>query len=479
MRKSLLAALCLLSTPVYADSYSGGGGGGGGSGVSSINYTCPTTIAPQTGAVTIPNGIGEITLTSNLTVTNAQCGVAFDSVSGFTVTLPVIGVSAGNVENPFFITVKNADTTSSMTVSGNGTNINYNGTSGASITLAAGQSVGLWINAANSLWQASGTVTGGGAHVINPIIVTFAMSPYTYTPSGGLVEADVYCIGGGGGGGSGAYQASGSAESGGSGGGSASSAYARFSPTDLGASVTVTIGAGGTAGAIPSGGVSGAWTAAAGGNGGNGGATTFGTLMTAYGGGFGAGGALAATSTGGGTGGLGASAIGSTGGLQAGVNGAVGANGSVSTVFAIGGPGAGGANGAAGTVGGAGFAGGGGGAGGGVSTTPAAFAGGSSMTLTGEKYMNLFPATSGGAIGAAGNAGGSSFSHLVPWGYIGGTGGTGGGSSITSGTAGGAGGVGAIGSGGGGGGSTLTTNTATTGAGGAGGNGQCAIVELF
>lgn len=104
----------------------------------------------------------------------------------------------------------------------------------------------------------------------------------TYTPSTGMAFCIVEAIGGGGGGG-GAKSASGSG-CGAGGGGAGGYSRKRLTAADIGASKTVTIGAGGTAGAA---------TPTAGGNGGD---TSLGTLVIAKGG---AGGASATTSAGG------------------------------------------------------------------------------------------------------------------------------------------------------------------------------------
>jgi hypothetical protein len=103
----------------------------------------------------------------------------------------------------------------------------------------------------STFWRGDGTwapASGGGPPVLNIITVTYASSPYTYTPTSGMVADDVYCSGAGGGGGSGGIVASGTAISGGAGGGGASSAYGRFTASQIGASLTVTIGQGGSAG---------------------------------------------------------------------------------------------------------------------------------------------------------------------------------------------------------------------------------------
>jgi hypothetical protein len=127
-------------------------------------------------------------------------------------------------------------------------------------------------------------------------VVQFTTSG-TYTPTPGMAKVDVYLVAGGGGGGGGALQASAAATSGGGGGGGGGNAFASLTAAQIGGSQVVTIGAGGTAG------VAAASSNTAGGAGGAGGNTTLGSLATAFGGGGGAGGQLAANSGGGGAGG--------------------------------------------------------------------------------------------------------------------------------------------------------------------------------
>lgn len=166
-----LLALALGALPANAQFMTGGGfggggggsGGGGGGSVNNIATTCPvTTLSPSGGTITFPNGFGEVAETTSYAPTAAQCGAVFTSTgSGITVTLPTIGVSAGDVESPYGVTIKNADTSgNSVTVSGGGANINYNGSTSSSITLNAGQSTLVLVNAANTFWQATSTASG-------------------------------------------------------------------------------------------------------------------------------------------------------------------------------------------------------------------------------------------------------------------------------------------------------------------------------
>ena len=115
--------------------------------------------------------------------------------------------------------------------------------------------------------------------------------PTAFTPKVVIVEL----IGAGGGGGGGGSLATAVVCKGGGGGGGGAWRRGVFAASDLGSTVSVTIGTGGTAGASGSAG-------AAGGDGGVGGNTTFGTHLTGYGGGGGRGGAISAAATGGGGG---------------------------------------------------------------------------------------------------------------------------------------------------------------------------------
>jgi hypothetical protein len=137
------------------------------------------------------------------------------------------------------------------------------------------------------------TISSGG---INTVIIQKFTASGTYTPSSGMLYCDIRLVGGGGGGGGASAQASG-----GGGGGAGAFSEAVFSSGTVGASQTVTIGAGGTAGS-------------AGGNGGSGGTTSVGTLITAAGGGGGTGSTNNAVAATGGVGGNSGTALVSAGG---------------------------------------------------------------------------------------------------------------------------------------------------------------------
>ncbi len=106
---------------------------------------------------------------------------------------------------------------------------------------------------------------GGGGGVTSMNVQVFTASG-TYTPSPGVLFIEVECLGGGGSGGS---TPNGGTGSGGSGGGYAKGIY---TPAQIGASQTITIGQGGVA--PPAGSQSAT----------NGGDTSFGTLLIAAGG---------------------------------------------------------------------------------------------------------------------------------------------------------------------------------------------------
>ncbi len=150
------------------------------------------------------------------------------------------------------------------------------------------------------------------------VMATIGSSPYTYTKPAGLHHVRVQICGGGGGSGGCATTSTNQGACSGHGGGG-EYAEAWIDAADLGATETVTLGAGGTAGT-------------AGNNaGGTGGTTSFGALLTAIGGGGGAGSAAKGNTAGqtansggaGGTGGAGTAAV------QFHLDGGYGGNGQV------------------------------------------------------------------------------------------------------------------------------------------------------
>jgi hypothetical protein len=317
---------------------------------------------------------------------------------------------------------------------------------------------------------------------------TFAASGNFTVPASALMTIiEAWGAGGGGGGGTG-NTLSGASRSGGGGGGGGSYNTTTILTSSLGiagATVPVTIGAGGTAGT--------GGTTAAGTNGGIGGATCLSTttacagtmFLQAFGGGGGAGTGTAGNGGGGGGGVLSAGSVAAT------ITGGTGGNplGSAANTLNSGAGGAGGATSTAAAVdgGSSSWGGGGGGAstttgvansgnGGGSSQGGAGGGGGASTPIT------TFTLRSGGAGGhvpglsAGGGAGGATTGAAGTAGAAGvGSGGDGGGGGASTGTAGataGAGGNGgARGGGAGGGGASAGTGTQKGGAGGVGGAG--------
>jgi hypothetical protein len=302
---------------------------------------------------------------------------------------------------------------------------------------------------------------------VTPDVQTFtATGANTWTKPTAATHVRAVCVGAGAGGGGGQGGAAGTARQGGSGGGGGAWAVREFLASDLAATVTVTIGAGGGGGAGGS--------SAAGSNGTAGANTTFGTFLTAGGGGFGSAGSGANKSGGGGGGTGGVGGNGSTGNVLGGApakntaTAGVGGEGSGAAANTAGksseyGGASGGGTPAAGTVGligGSGIYGAGaGGGGGGVTTADVQAAGGAGGASNSYTATDGVAGTAGGGAGGAGTTGSSVIA-----------GGGGGGGGGNSGGTGGVGGNGAVPGGGGGGGGGGTT---TGGAGGNGGNGKC------
>jgi hypothetical protein len=333
----------------------------------------------------------------------------------------------------------------------------------------------------------------GNSYIPSADIQTFSASGTWTKPttSNGVAATPkwilVRALGAGGGGGSGQCAAIGTARGGGSGGGGGSINEVWLPASVAGVTETVTIGAGGAQ-------VAGVSTVTTGTNGNIGGNTTFGSLVTGYGGGGGCGGTASAIKggSGAGTAGAGVSSTGTTN-LQGGApsvafsanDAAAGGGGSTSTVAPgraeYGGGGAGGGGtllgGVAAVGAGSMWGGRGGGGGGGFDasniTLGAPGAGGGVGYVAGGGGAGGTTNT-GGAAGTAGTAG------SAPTGVqISGTGGGGGGGGGGTGAGAGAGGgAGAKGSGGGGGGAS-TGNGNLSGFGAAGGDGYLQVITFF
>lgn len=245
----------------------------------------------------------------------------------------------------------------------------------------------------------------------------------------------VICIGGGGGGGSGRRGTT-AASSGGDGGSSGALGELLLKTASLGATETVTVGAGGTVGAAQT------VNATSGNTGGAGGNTTFGAWIKGLGGGGGAGGTTA-------NGGGGTQSSGTPWDGTAGAAGKVVGGASVSSGLSI-----------------AAFSPGGGGGGGGGATSP--FAGGPG---TASNQVGGTAGSAGTLSGGLGGTGGNSTDPIFASG-----GGGGGGGGGTTAVAGGNGGPGGNYGGGGGGGGGSVSSGANSGAGGLGGGGYCVAI---
>lgn len=270
----------------------------------------------------------------------------------------------------------------------------------------------------------------------------------TWTKPSGAQFVLVEIWGAGGGGGSGRRGANASDRSGGGGGGGGSYRYELFAASQLGATETVTIGAGGAGGASVTA------NSTNGNNGTSGGNSTFGSLAVAYGGFRGSGGITVVGSAGAGGTIFEAGSTSSTGAYSAeyGFNGSGGGAGYEDTA---------GLSAACTFVGGAG-----GGGGGGANVANAVVNGGAGGSNTGLTGGGGTAGTGSLTTASAGGAG-TSF----------GFGGGGGGGiyrTTSSPTASGAGGAGGIAAGGGGGGNGIDS-LVNSGAGGAGGAGYCRV----
>lgn len=324
-------------------------------------------------------------------------------------------------------------------------------------------------NVANALDQLAERVTGvegaGGATQVD--VYNVADSPATWTKPAGAKAVEVILIGGGGGGGSGRRGASGTDRAGGGGGGGGGYSRMIFDADILGATETVTVGAGGAGGAAVTA------NSTNGNAGGDGGDTSFGDWLVAGGSSF-------AISNGGGVGGA-LEGNGGAGGTAFTVAGGPGGRGNVGLTDSN----------SQSNRGGQGQSGtgdncfgqpeqtraylprGGGGGGGINSSNTIAATGGNG----GDAGLNGLPTPIDGGLGAVAASSDATAGSSAPTGYPqgGGGGGGGSGSSTASRKTGGNGGL--YGGGGGGGGASL--NGANSGAGGNGGDGVAVVITYF
>lgn len=279
-------------------------------------------------------------------------------------------------------------------------------------------------------WEPKPAAGGSGS---SPQIDVFTASG-TWTRPTAAKMVHAIAIGGGGSGGNGTNGSTSATRAGGGGGGGGGCSVAMFIASQLGATVAVTVGAGGLGGV-------------GGGDGLAGGVSKFGTMVVAGGGG-GGGRGLGNTNPGGtaGTGNLEPGAVGGTGGTTT-----SGTKGGDTTMAGAGGGGGHGVSNANNE-------------GGGTNTGGSALGGSNAGGTAG---------TAGG--GAAGGAGGAAPAPIYS--TAGAGGGGGGGGCNATGFSGGRGGAGKFGGGGGGGGGATTGST--VGAGGDGGDGVVIVTTYF
>ncbi len=362
-----------------------------------------------------------------LTLASAPSSYVAGQVYSFKANFSNTGAATLNVNGLGAKTIKNSaagDLIANDILSNQIVSVEYDGTNMAMLSNSGNQEMTL---------GGAQTITGAKTFSTQPIGIQ-SVNYQVFTSSGTwtkpsnltgneLVTVQLWGAGGGGGGVANAQTP------GAGGGGGGGYTEAKFRASDLGATVSVTIGTGG------SGGVGAA-------NGSNGGNTTFGSLLTAYGGG---GGGQGNGTWGGGGGGGGNVSAGSAGGT-----GTVGAGGSPlsSATASTGNSFGGGTGGIQGTLNGVGGASTFGGGGGGSSAAV--------VTTGGGSYY-------GGGGGGGGNPSGSAGA---------------GGASLVYGGNGGAGGLNADGSAGvapGGGGGGAGNDSGATKTGGAGARGECRV----
>lgn len=220
------------------------------------------------------------------------CGTAGGTKNAITLT-PSPAITAYAAGQTFrFIAASTSDDVVTVAVSGLAAkNIKYkNSDLGASYNIVSARTYEIVFD--GTCFQLTGSIDDHS--IINKVVSQIFTASGTYTPTSGMLYADVIAVGGGGGGGGCSTTTSTEASAAGGGGGGASTRKI-FTAAQIGASQTVTIGSGGAGGV------------GSGANGTSGGNTTFGSLLTATGGSYGTGGTSSNSSTGspGGAGGTG------------------------------------------------------------------------------------------------------------------------------------------------------------------------------
>lgn len=217
------------------------------------------------------------TINANTTLTAANMGqsIPIFGAGGITVTLPAVSATSAGQRLEFF-----NYSSGSVTVACAGADIfvPVNGSNPSTLTLNSGDTLTIESLGASGVWYALGgsaqlqysslfrKYTAGA--ILN---VRRFTANGTYTPTPGTLAVRVQLVGGGGGGGGSSTTSTGQQSVG---AGGAGGSYAESYITSAFSGVTMTIGAGGTAGAV-------------GGSGGSGGTTSFGALLSAAGGGGG------------------------------------------------------------------------------------------------------------------------------------------------------------------------------------------------
>ncbi len=400
-------------------------------------------------------GTATISIATPAVVTRAAHGLIAGDKIEFTTTgaLPT-GITAST---PYYV-LSSGLTTDTFQISATigGSAVNTSGSQSGTHTLirltavAVGDNDPRFPSADLQAAQAGGGVFGSPATGNKFLTETYKSNLFrvdVFTASGtwnkpaGATFCEIFVIGAGGGGGSGGVRTTGSSH-GGAGGGGGGISILKVPASILGATETVTTGAGGAGGAAVT-----ANSALVGNVGSPGGNSSFGSVLSANGGNGGAAGTSSAPA--GGTGGVGMTFTGSAGGL-----GGTGTGGGSNGVDSIIGPtGGGGGGGSQGSIELNGYT-------GGAITPYRTRAGGVGGVASGTP-----------TAGSVGNAptGGE---------FTGGTGGGGGAGQLNANAT--DGGPGAAGGGGGGGGSVYSGGGSfTTGAGGRGGDGMVVVITYF